>query len=91
MLRIFNFNSGLPLDKNKLKKLETVNDKIIGQSENIEFELIQTGFDVEHDRFGRGKVLQVEGAGASKKATVFFENIGQKQLLLKFAKLRVIK
>ncbi|MEI6823351.1 MAG: UvrD-helicase domain-containing protein [Bacteroidota bacterium] len=87
----FNFNTGLPLDKNKLKKLETVSDNIIGQSEQIEFELIQTGFDVEHDRFGRGKVLQVEGTGASKKATVFFENIGQKQLLLKFAKLRVIK
>ena len=46
--------------------------------------------EVEHDRFGRGKILQVEGSGPNKKATVHFENIGSKQLLLKFAKLRVI-
>ncbi len=41
---------------------------------------------IEHMRFGRGKVLKVEGTGENEKATVEFENIGTKQLLLKFAK-----
>jgi DNA helicase-2/ATP-dependent DNA helicase PcrA len=45
--------------------------------------------DVEHERFGKGKVIGIEGIGPNKKATVFFPEIGQKQLLLKFAKLRI--
>jgi DNA helicase-2/ATP-dependent DNA helicase PcrA len=51
---------------------------------------IQAGMTVEHQRFGQGKVLQVEGSFPNLKATVFFRNAGQKQLLLKFAKLRII-
>ena len=54
-------------------------------------ESLQVGMQVEHDRFGKGKVISVEGLGANKKATVFFSNVGQKQLLLKFAKLRLMK
>lgn len=46
------------------------------------------GMKVVHERFGEGKVLQVEG---NEKATVFFNGAGQKQLLLKFAKLRIIE
>lgn len=46
------------------------------------------GMKVMHERFGEGKVLQVEG---NEKATVFFNGAGQKQLLLKFAKLRIIE
>ena len=48
------------------------------------------GVEVEHSLFGKGKVIGVEGAGASKKAAVFFKNIGQKQLLLKYAKLKIL-
>ncbi len=48
------------------------------------------GMMVEHPRFGNGKVMQVEGIPPDKKATVFFQNAGQKQLLLRFAKLRII-
>lgn len=51
---------------------------------------IQAGMTVEHQRFGQGKVLQVEGSFPNLKATVFFLSAGQKQLLLKFAKLRII-
>jgi DNA helicase II / ATP-dependent DNA helicase PcrA len=51
---------------------------------------IQAGMMVEHERFGTGKVLNVEGQATDLKATVFFQNAGQKQLLLKFAKLRII-
>lgn len=52
---------------------------------------IQTGMNVEHQRFGQGKVLQIEGTFPNMKATVFFKNAGQKQLLLKFAKLKIIR
>ena len=52
---------------------------------------LQTGQNVKHAKFGNGKILQIEGEGSNKKATVFFSGIGQKQLLLKFAKLEIIK
>lgn len=52
---------------------------------------IMSGMLVEHQRFGRGKVLQVEGKAPDIQATVFFQNAGKKQLLLKFAKLRIIE
>lgn len=52
---------------------------------------IQAGMQVEHPRFGTGKVLNVEGPEPSRKATVFFQEYGQKQLLLKFARLRIIR
>ena len=58
---------------------------------NGEDEEIQSGMEVEHDRFGKGKVLNVEGDGPNKKATIFFAGIGQKQLLLRFARLKVVK
>ena len=53
--------------------------------------LIQPGIQVEHQRFGKGKVLQIEGEAPDIKATIFFQSSGQKQLLLKFAKLKIIK
>ena len=58
-------------------------------SDNIMDEL-QVGMQVEHERFGNGKVINIEGKVPDKKAMVFFEGVGQKQLLLKFAKLRII-
>lgn len=52
---------------------------------------IQPGMKVEHNQFGIGKVLQIEGNSPNRKATVFFQDIGEeKQLLLKFAKLRIV-
>ncbi|SHE96277.1 ATP-dependent DNA helicase PcrA [Mariniphaga anaerophila] len=52
-------------------------------------EKILQGMMVEHQRFGIGKVIQIEGTPPNKKATVFFQNAGRKQLLLKFAKLKI--
>ncbi|MBL7966219.1 MAG: UvrD-helicase domain-containing protein [Prolixibacteraceae bacterium] len=63
------------------------------ETDTFEFsnpEEIQAGMLVEHQRFGRGKVLQIEGKAPDIQATVFFQNAGKKQLLLKFAKLRII-
>ena len=51
---------------------------------------LQVGMEVEHERFGFGKVLQIEGNKPDIKATIFFKELGQKQLLLKFAKLRIV-
>ena len=51
---------------------------------------VSAGQHIVHNRFGRGEVLRVEGTGDSMKATVQFENVGTKQLLLKFAKFVVI-
>jgi len=51
---------------------------------------IMPGMKVYHEKFGTGKVLGIEGSGDSRKATVFFEGTGQKQLMLKFAKLSII-
>jgi DNA helicase-2/ATP-dependent DNA helicase PcrA len=53
---------------------------------------IQQGMLVEHQRFGKGKIVHIEGEMPNKKATVFFQQIKQeKQLLLKFARLRIVE
>ncbi len=74
--------------KKSLKKL-TDDNQPNADSYETPVELIQPGVEVEHERFGKGKVLSVEGNGPNIKATVFFAIVGQKQLLLKFAKLRI--
>jgi len=51
---------------------------------------LQIGMEVEHERFGFGKVIGLEGNKPDIKATIFFKELGQKQLLLKFAKLRIV-
>lgn len=52
---------------------------------------IISGAKVYHERFGKGKVLKIEGANDNKKAVVFFNNAGEKKLLLKFAKLKILE
>lgn len=51
---------------------------------------LQEGMKIEHQRFGRGTVLKIEGTGENTKATVEFVHSGSKQLLLKFAKFTVV-
>jgi DNA helicase-2/ATP-dependent DNA helicase PcrA len=83
--------TGLSLTGRKLKKLNP--DPVVpagpvpGHDDTSQ---LQPGMMVEHERFGQGKVLQVEGEGSNRKATVFFPAVGQKQLLLKFARLKVL-
>ena len=52
--------------------------------------LIAVGMQVEHQRFGSGKVISIEGRFPDNKAIILFDNDGQKQLLLKFAKLKIV-
>ena len=71
------------LDKSEIRNNSTKNSSYIND--------LMNGQIVKHFKFGTGKVINIEGTGGNRKATVFFKGIGQKQLLLKFAKLEVIK
>lgn len=52
---------------------------------------LQAGQRIEHERFGLGEVMKVEGTGDNAKATIHFKNAGEKQLLLRFARFKVIE
>ncbi|MBD9166100.1 MAG: ATP-dependent DNA helicase [Parabacteroides johnsonii] len=52
---------------------------------------LYVGAKVRHDRFGEGEVTAIEGDGGNAKATVSFAHFGQKQLLLKFARLTIVE
>ena len=53
--------------------------------------LLREGAVIEHQRFGIGTVVRLEGTGDNEKATVRFRNAGTKQLLLKFARYKIIE
>jgi DNA helicase-2/ATP-dependent DNA helicase PcrA len=69
----------------KLKKIAYINSKT-----NLFDGNIVVGNIVEHNRFGSGEVLSLEGNGPNKKAEIKFGTVGKKKLLLQFAKLKVI-
>lgn len=52
---------------------------------------IMVGSNVEHDRFGKGKVTKLEGSGADQKAAIFFPHHGSKVVLLRFANLKILE
>lgn len=52
--------------------------------------IVSPGQQIEHERFGLGEVLKVEGNGDNAKATIRFKNAGEKQLLLRFARFKVV-
>jgi len=74
----------------KLRKLKPVSSDSPKDFDISEANL-QEGTLVEHMRFGRGKILKIEGAGADTKAEINFENGGIKKLLLRFAKLNILE
>ena len=52
---------------------------------------LQVGMEVEHQRFGFGKVVALDGSPSERMATIFFQNdVDQKKIMLKFAKLRIV-
>ncbi|MCF2873906.1 MULTISPECIES: ATP-dependent helicase [unclassified Tenacibaculum] len=71
--------------KSKMKKVSEVNSKM-----NLFDGEIVVGNFVEHNRFGAGEVIALEGKGPNKKAEIKFGTVGKKKLLLQFAKLKVI-
>ena len=70
----------------KLKKIPNVSS----EKSNLFDNNITVGTFVEHNRFGSGEVLSLEGNGPNKKAEIKFGTVGKKKLLLQFAKLKVI-
>ncbi|WP_300666802.1 UvrD-helicase domain-containing protein [Fluviicola sp.] len=70
-----------------MKSMSELNSKSGAGDVNID---IKVGYNVEHERFGKGKVTKLEGSGVDRKATIFFPHAGAKTLLLKFAKLTVL-
>ena len=74
---------------NHLKKINNLSF-IHNNKEEKDILKVKVGDQVVHERFGKGKVVEVNGEFPNTKATVFFPSSGQKQLLLKFAKLQLI-
>ena len=71
------------------KPYSTPERPLISLSE--EPKVLQAGNVIEHERFGRGRVISVEGSDGDKRAFVAFDYAGQKQLLLKYAKFKIIE
>ena len=76
----------LNLNKRRLKKVN-----YFAKNDCSDIEKIKNGMNVKHSSFGIGKIINISGEGANKKATVFFSEVGQKNMLLKFAKLEIVK
>jgi DNA helicase-2/ATP-dependent DNA helicase PcrA len=77
--------------QNQLGKLRRINASETRQKAAIYPKIIQLheGMTVEHDRFGYGKVISIEGKDGDRKALIDFRGVGQKHLLLRFAKLKI--
>ncbi|MDR6300376.1 ATP-dependent helicase [Mesonia maritima] len=73
----------------KLRRLRPTDADKPSKSDSPALQL-ESGQEVEHMRFGKGKILSIEGVGQDKKAEIDFENGGLKKLLLRFAKLKVL-
>ena len=75
----------------QLGKLRKINSNEIAPTVSIDKEItdLEEGMNVEHSRFGNGKVLRIEGKGNDKKALIDFDSNGKKNLLLRFAKLKI--
>lgn len=78
--------------RQRLRKVETATSSPVSSSAPAsDLSGLRVGAKVRHDRFGEGEVIAIEGDGGNAKATVAFTHFGQKQLLLKFARLTIIK
>jgi DNA helicase-2/ATP-dependent DNA helicase PcrA len=83
-----NTKMNAPILPKSLKSLQDISAQPASNPRN--FDQIMVGTNVEHNRFGKGKVTKIEGAGADKKAVIFFPHHGSKTVLLQFANLKVI-
>ncbi len=72
------------------RNLKKVSSTSSTPAKPVDTSKLAVGVQVKHSRFGKGKVLSIEGEAPNLKAVVFFPSTGQKQLLLKYAKLEII-
>ena len=79
--------------QNQLGKLRKINKIENPRSTSLttQIQQLDEGMTVEHDRFGYGRIVSIEGKGSDKKALIDFKGVGQKHLLLRFAKLKIKK
>ena len=74
----------------RLKRLDAVNTSSVSGG-SVSITGLDVGARIRHDRFGSGIVTEISGEGDNRKIGVEFEQVGKKQLLLKFAKFTIIK
>lgn len=79
-----------PTVPRNLKKLSTNTVSSSAPVSATSAVVVKQGQFIEHERFGMGEVIKTEGAGDNAKATIHFKNAGDKQLLLRFARFKVI-
>lgn len=87
------FSGGLnkSFTSSSLKPINSINSSFPTSNKNSADATLKVGYNVEHDRFGKGKITHLVGEGADKKATIFFPRHGAKTVLLRFANLTVLK
>ena len=91
------FRPKVELEKKPLRNpwqkgnFQVVTEDMLRQSAAQSSEGLKEGSVIEHERFGIGSVLSIEGSGDNAKARIRFLNVGEKTLLLKFARYKVLK
>ncbi len=79
--------SSISTGPRKLTRISSSPSASTPSAGNVDYSGFEVNMRVRHNRFGEGVILSLEGEGNNKKALISFENFGQKQLLLKFARL----
>ncbi len=72
-------------------KFQKVTESMLKDSAPLQSNALKPGDVIEHERFGIGSVVSVEGQGENAKARIHFKNMGEKTLLLKFARYKLLK
>ena len=84
-----------PTGVRKLKRVNSLSSpataEVKGSALDGSVNSVSIGQLIEHERFGQGEVINVEGSGDNAKATIRFKNAGEKQLLLRFARFKIIR
>ena len=80
----------VPLNPHR-HRLVNISQSNPSSSTTFDTPMLSEGNIIEHQRFGLGTVIKIEGRGENTKATVEFKNLGTKQLLLKFARYKVVR
>ncbi len=95
--RLYQQQSGKPLSTSRLSAPAGGNFRPVSRAvpprpmaTDVPSDGLRKGVTIEHQRFGIGTVVKIEGTGENTKATVEFRNTGTKQLLLKFAKFKIV-
>lgn len=81
----------LPRHLKRIPTTENENQPPVSSTPSTSYRNVRIGQIIEHERFGVGEVIKVEGIGDNAKATIHFKNAGNKQLLLRFARFKVIE